>query len=83
VLVIFITIFVSLLAVLMLVKIILIVYRIKIGKWPSSLRFLLGIVEWWKEALKIIALALVAAFLSWIIAVKSFMEHTNLDFRKL
>lgn len=56
--------FFILLGLLICVKIIIITILIVRGEWIASPGFLLSIVEWDKEALKILALAIIAAFIS-------------------
>lgn len=56
----FIQYFATLLVLLLAVKAVLILYRMKSGRWPRSAKYLIGIIEWHKEAAKIFLLALLA-----------------------
>lgn len=56
--------FIRLLILLIFVKIIIIAWLIVRGEWPASIGFLLSIVEWNKEALKILGLATLAILLT-------------------
>ncbi len=58
--------FILLLSILLTAKVFLIAYRMASGKWPMSVRFLWRIVEWDKEALKMVAL-MVAAYVFMLI----------------
>gem|GEM_PF-1946250 len=56
--------FFFLLAALLALKIFLVAERTARGKWPKSLKHLRQIIEWKKEALKLLVLALIALLLS-------------------
>ena len=58
--------FLLLLSLLLTAKVCLIAYRMATGKWPVSARYLWRIVEWDKEALKIVALMVAAYILMFI-----------------
>jgi hypothetical protein len=59
-------IFLILLLLLFSLKVTLVCYRVLIGQWPLSVRYLIKIIQWDKEAAKIGLLALLALFLNWL-----------------
>lgn len=50
--------------ILMEIKLVLVATRIKRGKWPMSVYYLWNIIEWKKEAFKILGLAAAVTLLS-------------------
>lgn len=60
----FIPLFIYLLVLLVGIKTVLVIYRVSTGKWPASVSYLLGIIEWKKEVLKILALVILACILT-------------------
>jgi len=56
--------FFTLLLFLIIAKTILVVYRMRTGKWQKSIKYLISIVEWEKEGMKLGALAIVSVLIT-------------------
>ena len=56
--------FIIFFAIFIFIKIFIITWLIIRGEWPASFVFLLSIIQWDKEALKILALVVIAALVS-------------------
>ncbi len=56
--------FFTLFLLLIIVKFFLVLYRMTTRKWPKSIHYLISIVEWEKEGMKLGALAIVAALIT-------------------
>lgn len=67
----FLYLFIVLIILLLIIKTVLIAYRISTRQWPASIKYLVSIIEVDQEILKIGAIALVALILS---AAKYFFQ---------
>lgn len=63
--------FIVLFITLLIIKFLLVIYRIATKKWPASIRFLFSIIDWKIELIKILAL-MVVALISTFLGVEIF-----------